>query len=131
MISPIIPLKTKAAYKKDAKKRIKSRLTILAISFLVFCTILQLIGFINPLLIKVLAILAGLNIIYLFIKEIYNMMEVSPEKLDSTIQKFNFNDTAIQTIQAIQKNRNIYNRDLQLIKLELNKSRNSLSDNGD
>ena len=115
--------KTMAEYKVDAKKSIKSKLTVLAIIFFGICAILQSLNWITPLLIKIIALSMGAIIVYLLYKEIINFKQVGSVKLDDELKQMGYDDSAMQTIQAIQKTRNVCNLDLQLIKTELSKNK--------
>lgn len=115
--------KTMAEYKVDAKKSIKSKLTVLAIIFFGICAVLQSLNWITPLLIKIIALSIGATIVYLLYKEIINLKQVGSVKLDDELKQMGYDDSAMQTIQAIQKTRNVCNLDLQLIKTELSKNK--------
>ncbi len=115
--------KTMAEYKVDAKKSIKSKLTVLAIIFFGICAVLQSLNWITPLLIKIIALSMGAIIVYLLYKEIINFKQVGSVKLDDELKQMGYDDSAMQTIQAIQKTRNVCNLDLQLIKTELSKNK--------
>lgn len=115
--------KTMAEYKVDAKKSIKSKLTVLAIIFFGICAILQSLNWITPLLIKIIALSMGAIIVYLLYKEIINLKQVGSVKLDVELKEMGYDDSAMQTIQAIQKTRSVCNLDLQLIKTELSKNK--------
>ena len=115
--------KTMAEYKVDAKKSIKSKLTVLAIIFFGICAVLQSLNWITPLLIKIIALSMGAIIVYLLYKEIINFKQVGSVKLDDELKQMGYDDSAKQTIQAIQKTRNVCNLDLQLIKTELSKNK--------
>lgn len=115
--------KTMAEYKVDAKKSIKSKLTVLAIIFFGICAVLQSLNWITPLLIKIIALSMGAIIVYLLYKEIINLKQVGSVKLDVELKEMGYDDSAMQTIQAIQKTRNVCNLDLQLIKTELSKNK--------
>ena len=115
--------KTMAEYKVDAKKSIKSKLTVLAIIFFGICAVLQSLNWITPLLIKIIALSMGAIIVYLLYKEIINFKQVGSVKLDDELKQMGYDDSAMQTIQAIQKTRSVCNLDLQLIKTELSKNK--------
>ena len=115
--------KTMAEYKVDAKKSIKSKLTVLAIIFFGICAILQSLNWITPLLIKIIALSMGAIIVYLLYKEIIKLKQVGSVKLDVELKEMGYDDSAMQTIQAIQKTRSVCNLDLQLIKTELSKNK--------
>ncbi len=65
----------------------------------------------------------GAIIVYLLYKEIINFKQVGSVKLDDELKQMGYDDSAMQTIQAIQKTRNVCNLDLQLIKTELSKNK--------
>lgn len=112
-------VKTKAQYKLDAKKKTKTKLTIIAVSFMLLCTALQSLNFleVTPLVIKVLAICTGVITIYVLIDEnILNFREVSNSKLDKEIQKNGYDNEVIQIINDIKKTRKLYFYDLKVIK---------------
>lgn len=112
--------KTLAQYKVEAKKNIKIKLTMLAIVFLSICTLLQVFGWITPLLINLIALTMGLAIIYFIFKEIIRLKKINPLKLKSEIDSMN-DDAATRTIIEIQKKRKVCNLDLELIKIQLRK----------
>lgn len=111
---------TKSQYSINAKKRIKNKFTIIAITFMLSCAALQSINWITPLAIKVLALFTGILMIYVLIDEkLLSFREVDDTMLDKVIKENNYDDSIIQTIDEIKKTRKLYVFDLKSIKSSL------------
>lgn len=111
---------TRSQYSFDSKKRIKNKLTIIAVAFMLLCAALQSINWITPLVIKVLALFTGLLIIYVLIDEkLLRFREVDDTLLDKVIKENNYDTSIIQTIDEIKKTRKLYVFDLKSIKSSL------------
>lgn len=113
--------KSMAQYKVEAKKSIKSKLTIVAIVFFVICAAFLSLNWITPTLIKLIALSLGGIIIYFAYIEIMNLRQIGSIKLNDELQAINYDESAMNTIAEIQKTRTVCKLDLLLIKDALSK----------